>query len=93
MSMLNPNATNQLGSVTWIYRWCRVEKTRCERWPLNLYHVLVMLTRGRTQKLVLKAREPEGFEAYRLLLRRYEPQTTAHNSDQVGRVAVDAVRR
>ena len=38
---------------------------------------LVMLTRGRSQKLVLKAGEPEGFEAYRLLLRRYEPQTTA----------------
>ena len=43
----------------------------------ELYHVLVMLTRGRAQKLVLKAREPEGFEACRLLLRRYEPQTTA----------------
>ena len=27
--------------------------------------------------LVLKAGEPEEFEAYRLLLRRYEPQTTA----------------
>ena len=27
--------------------------------------------------LVLKAREPEEFEAYRLLLRQYEPQTTA----------------
>ena len=35
----------------------------------ELYHVLVMLTRGRSQKLVLKAGEPEGFEAYRLLLR------------------------
>ena len=43
----------------------------------ELYHVLVMLTRGRAQKLVLKAGEPEGFEAYRLLLRLYEPQTTA----------------
>ena len=43
----------------------------------EFYHVLVMLTRGRAQKLVLKAGEPEGFEAYRLLLRRYEPQTTA----------------
>ena len=43
----------------------------------ELYNVLVMLTRGRAQKLVLKAGEPEGFEAYRLLLRRYEPQTTA----------------
>ena len=43
----------------------------------ELYHVLVMLTRGRAQKLVSKAGEPEGFEAYRLLLRRYEPQTTA----------------
>ena len=27
--------------------------------------------------LVLKAGEPQGFEAYRLLLRWYEPQTTA----------------
>ena len=43
----------------------------------ELYHVLVMLTRGRAQKLVLKAGDPEGFEAYRLLLRRYELQTTA----------------
>ena len=40
----------------------------------ELYHVLVMLTRGRAQKLVLKAGEPEGFEAYRLLLRRYDRQ-------------------
>ena len=29
------------------------------------------------QKFVLKAGEPEKFEAYRLLLRRYEPRTTA----------------
>ena len=43
----------------------------------ELYHVLVMLTRGRAQKLVLKAGEPQGIAAYRLLLRRYEPQTTA----------------
>ena len=31
------------------------------------YHVLIMLTRGRAQRLVLKAAEPEGLEAYRLL--------------------------
>ena len=39
----------------------------------ELYHVLIMLTRGRAQRLVLKAAEPEGLEAYRLLLRPYEP--------------------
>ena len=43
----------------------------------ELYHVLVMLMRGRAQKLVLKAGEPEGLEAFRLLLKRYEPSTTA----------------
>ena len=39
----------------------------------ELYHVLIMLTRGRAQRLVLKAPESEGLEAYRLLLRRCEP--------------------
>ena len=39
----------------------------------ELYHVLIMLTRGRAQRLVLKAAEPEGLEAHRLLLPRYEP--------------------
>ena len=39
----------------------------------DAYHVLVMLTRGRAQRLVLKAAEQEGLEAYRLLVRRYEP--------------------
>ena len=43
----------------------------------ELYHVLIMLTRGKAQKLVLKAGEREGLEAFRLLLRRYEPYTTA----------------
>ena len=38
------------------------------------YHVLVMLTRRRAQRLVLKA--PEAEEAYRLLSRRYEPVST-----------------
>ena len=38
----------------------------------ELYHVLIMLTRGRAQRLVLKAAEPEGLEAYRLLLRSFE---------------------
>ena len=42
----------------------------------ELYHVLIMLTRGRAQRLVLKAAEPEGLEAYRFLLRRYEPTST-----------------
>ena len=39
----------------------------------ELYHVLIMLTRGRAQRLVLKSKDPEGLEAYRLLLRRNEP--------------------
>ena len=41
----------------------------------ELCHVLILLTRGRGQRLVLKAAEPEGLEAYRLL-RRYEPIST-----------------
>ena len=36
----------------------------------ELYHVLVMLTRGRAQMLLRKAAEPEELEAYRLHLRR-----------------------
>ena len=35
--------------------------------------MLMMLTRGRTQRLVLKAAELEELEAYRLLFRLYEP--------------------
>ena len=35
-----------------------------------------MLTRGRAERLVLKAAELEGLEAYRLLFRRYEPVST-----------------
>ena len=42
----------------------------------ELCHVLIMLTEGRSQELVLKAAEPEGLEAYRFLLRRYEPIST-----------------
>ena len=42
----------------------------------ELYHVLIMLTRGRAQWLVLMAAEPKGLEAYRLLLRRHEPDST-----------------
>ena len=42
----------------------------------ELYHVLIMLTRGREQRLVLKVAEPEGLEAYRFLVRRYEPVST-----------------
>ena len=40
------------------------------------YHVLIMLTRGRAQWLVLKAAELEALDAYRVLLRRYEPTST-----------------
>ena len=39
----------------------------------ELHHVMIMLMRGRAQRLVLKAAEPEALEAYRLLLRRNEP--------------------
>ena len=35
-----------------------------------------MLTRGRALRLVLKAAEPEGLEAYRLVLPRDEPVST-----------------
>ena len=43
---------------------------------IELYHALIMLTRRRAQRLVLKAAELEGLEAYRLLFRRYEPVST-----------------
>ena len=42
----------------------------------ELYHVLIMLTRGRAQRFVLKPIEQEELEAYRFLLRRYEPVST-----------------
>ena len=48
--------------------------------PTELYHVLIMLTRGRAQRLVLKAADPEGLEAYRLLFRRYERVFNGHDS-------------
>ena len=35
-----------------------------------------MLTRGRAQRLVLKASERDKLEAYRFLLQRYEPIST-----------------
>ena len=38
--------------------------------------MLIMLTRGRAQRLVLKAAEQDELEAYRLLFRRYEPIST-----------------
>ena len=44
------------------------------------YHVLIMLTRGRALRLVLKAAEPEGLEAYRLVLPRDEPVFNGHDS-------------
>ena len=40
------------------------------------YHVLIMLTRGRTRPLVLKAAELEGLESYRFLIWRYQPLST-----------------
>ena len=42
----------------------------------ELYHVLIMLTKGRSQRLVLKAAEPEGSEAYRLLIPKDNPIST-----------------
>ena len=42
----------------------------------ELYHVLIMLIREPARRLLLKTAEPEGLEAYRLLLRRYEPAST-----------------
>ena len=42
----------------------------------ELCHVLIMLTRGRAPRWVLKAAEPEGLEANRSLLQRYEPIST-----------------
>ena len=41
-----------------------------------LNHVLIKMTRRRGQRLVLKAAEPEGLEAYRLLLQRCAPIST-----------------
>ena len=46
----------------------------------ELYHVLIILTRGRAQRLVLKAAEPEGLEAYCFLFRLYEPVLNGHDS-------------
>ena len=47
----------------------------------ELYHVLIMLTGRRAQRLVFMASEPEELEAYRLLLRRYEPNSTVTEGD------------
>ena len=41
----------------------------------EFYYVLIMLTTGRAQRLVIKAAEP-GLEAHRLLFRRCEPIST-----------------
>ena len=38
--------------------------------------MLIILTRGRAQRLVFKAAEPDGLEVYRLHLRRYETVPT-----------------
>ena len=45
----------------------------------ELCHVLITLARRGAQRLALKATEPEGLEAYRFLLRRYEPSFDGHN--------------
>ena len=42
----------------------------------ELFHALIMLTKGRAQRLVLKASESEGMEPYRLFLQKYEPIPT-----------------
>ena len=42
----------------------------------ELYHVLIMLTRGRAQRLVLKASKLEVLAAIRFLFQRYEPIST-----------------
>ena len=49
----------------------------------ELYHVLIMLTRGRAQRLVLQAAKPGGLEAYRLLLRRCEPISTVRTVSEL----------
>ena len=54
----------------------RFDAALLRNFSTELYHVLIMLTRGRAQRLVLKAKEPEELEAYRFLLRRYEPVLT-----------------
>ena len=38
---------------------------------------MVMLMRGKAQKLVMNAGEGEGFEAWRFLVRRYKPKSLA----------------
>ena len=43
----------------------------------ELYHVLIMFVRGKAQRLVLNAGEGEGFEAWRLLIRRFRPTSVA----------------
>ena len=48
----------------------------------ELYHVLIMLTRGRAQRLVLKASEPQGLEAYRILFPRFAPISTVTTVSQ-----------
>ena len=76
-------------AVRWQESTSTLEDTRTMQRPLltwhavlvrnnftELYHVLIMLTRRRAQRLVLKTAEPEGLVAYRILLRRYEPVST-----------------
>ena len=43
----------------------------------ELYHMLIFFVRGKALQLVLKAGEDEGLEAWRLLIRRYEPRDNA----------------
>ena len=57
----------------------------------ELCHVLLMLTRGRAQRLVLKASEPEGLEACRFLLRRSEPISTVTTVFETGGSAANDI--
>ena len=63
--------TATIQQPSWTWRW--FDSGLLRNTSTELYHVLVILTRGRAQRLVLKAAEPEGLEAY---LRRYEPVST-----------------
>ena len=62
---LRDTATIQQPSWTWRSR-LRFDAGLLRNISTELYHVLIMWTRGRAQRLELKAAEPEGLEAYRL---------------------------
>ena len=73
---LKDTVTIQQPSLTWRSRHLRFDAGLIRNSSTELYHVLIMSTRGRAQRLVLKAAEPEERDAYRLHLRRYEPIST-----------------